>query len=316
VPGSPVDFVSPLGVEFLRLNQIEAEELKRSYTQRSAGYAVSIDSDVFDLIVQRCGHHIGFIRAILSHLFVTFQRGTVSGAPSRDDLVAFLYSRDLIIALARIRAVAESKVTSRPEVRNLLMKVLNSADYAIAFNDATGTMLELIQMGMLVHLEAGTVGFASPIVKDVLIWRYLQSDQNPRVRGKPSFYQFLHCTISLMNPDALLHSFSVAADDTLLERQWQNEFYRAASLCLGSERFISPDVGRELGVSRAYVDYFVNSVLKWGIEITKGFNLDEHRRRFETGSYGRMIENLAIDEWKLVDFQPDSPSFQSAGKDF
>jgi len=64
-----------------------------------------------------------------------------------------------------------------------------------------------------------------------------------------------------MNPKLLHDSLSVGADGAPLERQWQMEFYRAATVALSDNNSISPDVGRVFG-SDGFIDFYINGNLQ------------------------------------------------------
>lgn len=172
-------FTEPLGVDFMSLRPDEVDELYTSYHERLAGQSIPIDKDIFEMMVDRCGGHIGFIRATLTHMYNHFVPGYLSSRPplSRQAIVEFLHSSSLITSLAQIRAVASAELTSKPAVKELLMRVLNSGDYTMQYFDTNAVMLMLIKSGMLVHVRGGKVGFASPIIKDVLTWRFLRSQE-------------------------------------------------------------------------------------------------------------------------------------------
>ena len=68
--------------------------------------------------------------------------------------------------------------------------------------------------------------------------------------------------------------------------------------------FVSPDVGRVFKV-KGFVDFFVNSVLKYAIEVAReGVDMAEHRKRFEReGRYWPMMANVA--DWCILDFRTE-----------
>jgi len=100
----------------------------------------------------------------------------------------------------------------------------------------------------------------------------------------PSFEAFLVRVMQRFSSAQLLSSLSrTKADGSILERQWQNEFYRAAKSILGSGIAISPDTGAYFN-SKGFLDFYINSSLQWGIEILReGIDMKKHMERFQPG---------------------------------
>lgn len=93
----------------------------------------------------------------------------------------------------------------------------------------------------------------------------------------------------------MLHTLSKGKDDQVYERQLQCEFYRCAVRTLGGTSYCSPDVGKLFG-SNGFLDFYVDSERKWGVEITRnGDRLEEHCARFgPAGQYRGIAFNHKI----------------------
>ena len=95
--------------------------------------------------------------------------------------------------------------------------------------------------------------------------------------------EFVLSTLSAIKPSILQNSFSYGADKKRLERAWQMEFYRAATLILPPDMYITPDVEPKFGID-GYVDFCVHTRsdgrAKWLIELTSdGIKVTEYTQR-------------------------------------
>lgn len=95
--------------------------------------------------------------------------------------------------------------------------------------------------------------------------------------------EFVLSTLSAIKPSILQNSFNYGADKKRLERAWQMEFYRAATLILPTHMYITPDVEPKFGID-GYVDFCVNTrhdgKAKWLIELTsEGIKVTEYAQR-------------------------------------
>lgn len=88
----------------------------------------------------------------------------------------------------------------------------------------------------------------------------------------------------------------------MLERQWQVEFYRCASLLLSNKHFVSPDAGAVFG-SSGFVDFYINDELGYAVELLReGDRLHEHIARFQgNGRYASLLPSL--NDFAIVDFR-------------
>jgi len=115
-----------------------------------------------------------------------------------------------------------------------------------------------------------------------------------------NFDEFVLRTIERMRPSVLYNSFGRGADDRLLERTWQMEWYRTARSVLPKGTTISPDVGHVFG-SEGFLDFYVDGALGWGIELVReGSELKKHAERFKPdGKYS----DIPMNEWAIIDFR-------------
>lgn len=92
--------------------------------------------------------------------------------------------------------------------------------------------------------------------------------------------EFVLSTLSAIKPSVLQNSYNYGAEKRRLERAWQMEFYRAATLILPPEMYITPDVEPKFGME-GYIDFCVHTrqdgKAKWLIELTsEGIKVTEY----------------------------------------
>ena len=98
--------------------------------------------------------------------------------------------------------------------------------------------------------------------------------------------EFVLSTLSAIKPSVLQSSYNYGAEKKRLERAWQMEFYRAATLILPPEMYITPDVEPKFGIE-GYIDFCVHTrqdgKVKWLIELTsEGIKVTEYTQTEKT----------------------------------
>ena len=58
------------------------------------------------------------------------------------------------------------------------------------------------------------------------------------------FKQFIFCLLQFFNPKQLENTYSLSSQSSILERQYQIEFYRIGTAIMGGDHFLSHDFGR------------------------------------------------------------------------
>ena len=142
--------------------------------------------------------------------------------------------------------------------------------------------------------------FAAPLVR-IILGRFLYNAPLNLERSPDDFDTFLIMSIERMRPSVLSTSLSrdVNRNALLIERQWQNEWYRAAMTAVPMGTSINPDIGPAFG-SSGFIDYYVNSNHHWGIEILhKDQNMKEHYERFQQNCRYYV---LPLNRWAIINF--------------
>jgi hypothetical protein len=201
-------------------------------------------TDVSDEIYALTRGHAGFCIRSLQCLKDRFFSDAKQGQPIEDsDVLLYLHSQAFVDIMKQTRAVPNLNFLSDLQweiIQKLFVEknigMPQSEEASIAVND-------LLILGLLSPVS-GQLEFSCPLLKAIAMARYYCCHTNENISD---FDTFLEKTIALMNPQVFQNSFSTAADQTPLERQWQMEFYRCASMLLPLDCYIFPDVGREFG---------------------------------------------------------------------
>lgn len=139
----------------------------------------------------------------------------------------------------------------------------------------------LCKLGLLAIYDGVRVGFASPILRHILTRHLFASStmMDNSLFDTASHEDKLLTVIALMKSETMMQSYNVGVNMALLERQWQMEFYCAASTVF-PRAILSPDVGRLFG-SDGFLDFYIDSNMKWGIKLLRnGDKLEQNLKLF------------------------------------
>jgi hypothetical protein len=137
-------------------------------------------------------------------------------------------------------------------------------------------MNSLIKNGTLTD-EMGVAKFRSPIIEYIATYRLQRSKAT---MNAATLEELIIRTLCALRASVLRRSFGRGTDGKLLERTWQMEFYRAATMQISDDVCISPDVRHMFG-TKGMVDFYVNDSRKWAVEIMRESGLvEEHALRF------------------------------------
>ena len=109
---------------------------------------------------------------------------------------------------------------------------------------------------------------------------YCSADASVASIREEGLSSFVRRVIERLELERLRLSESRSAEDnSVYERQYQNEFYRVACTITPKDVILSPDV-RPLYGARGFLDFLL-SPLGWGFKLLRdGSNLEEHVERF------------------------------------
>lgn len=295
-----------MDISSILLRQSELDELVANYNKSSDGKLVPISESVKEVIQRMTGGHAGLTRRTMELILEEFR--TLNTNFKDDDIFAFLVSQRFNSRIAATRAVpdttSEKRLLSSNELE-ILEELMNSPRDCVVYPQVPkwqALCKVLVQEGFLTLIDT-FITFASPLVRTVLITRHLSQHLQFNSGGKQDFEEFLEMTLSRMNGNLLKESLS-KGDDGVWERQWQNEFYRAATTVLPATSFIFPDV-RTYFKCPGFADYFVDS-LGWVIELVReGEDMEEQERRFTSeGLYSKIAKH--VKQWIILDFRNEN----------
>jgi len=285
--GTPYEFKDPLGADLLRCTRDECIELLHDFNERNR-YDLLIDTTLQEHLLIMTKRHVGFLSRILG--------ACLDKSMSSKELALYLLSHDFICDIASARCVPKFKrlPTGQQEVcRRLVLEESLLYDPMASNSDVE----HLLKMGIIIRKKS-CVEFPSPIIAALACLAFFKSQVVNLHDLHQNFTQFIFLTLQRIKPSVLQNTLGKDAKNRLLERTWQMEFYRAASSCLGHLSTVSPDVGKVFG-SEGFLDFYVNDIKQWGIELTRdGNNLEEHAERPQ-GIYSL----IDMKEYVVLDFR-------------
>jgi hypothetical protein len=300
-----------MGFNDIKLTNNELQEFWASYdTRMGTGFPLSADAKKF--IVDHVGMHVAFIK--ITAMFVR-ERCMHLHDNNITTIHKLVLGKALENILGATRGITEDSITDAQS--NLLVEVLNSSTHSIEFEAGNQAMVDLIMRGVLMRgvslppdladmlmIDPNLVGFCSPVLADIFLSRCFYYNLQPTIFT--SVTQFAQQAVARMSFMELSHSFqrSASNESVVLERHWQNEFYRAAKSCLDPKnRRISPDVGRHFGIT-GQVDFYINGTLGYLVELTIGDRMPQHEQRFELGgAYYPLIATREAKQCLILDFR-------------
>jgi hypothetical protein len=304
---TPIGFNHAQDYSLLQLSKEEFAEIISTHNgkEKKKGNAVYIHSATSDLLESMCGGHVGLVRQSLNLIQNHFHEAAKHNPPKDEDMCLFLLSGSYFTGLATNSRAVPTGMNLSDRERNLICQLLLAPKDRILWNSATfgeknDPATSLIHMGVLTVVDV-ELTFASPLIHHIMAKRlYVSEGSFQSLFISASNERKLLNILALIDPQIMRRSWSIGEDMTVLERQWQMEFYRAASLIL-PDASLSPDVGRLLG-SKGFLDFYIDSDYKWGIELLRnGSRLKEHLARFQPGGIYAELKNQ-LKDYHVIDF--------------
>lgn len=250
--------------------------------------------------------HPGLVTKTLLYLIEQFYKYALRKAPSDSTILEYLMSENFFYSIKSTRAIPVMDLDN-VEIDILKQLIEDIDDKGIVIDGPYEIPSKKLQASGVIANIGSRLFFSAPIVRSV----YIQKIYGSSKRVSTIFNDmdtFLEATLSELKKSALQNTFSTGANSKILERQWQMEFYRSSSSFLPLGYSVSPDVGYVFGC-KGFIDFFVDSNLKWGIEILReGSNLKKHLERFEDtdGIYSQMKTEVFKD-YAVLDFRASKP---------
>ncbi|KAL3142216.1 hypothetical protein ABBQ38_002564 [Trebouxia sp. C0009 RCD-2024] len=162
---------------------------------------------------------------------------------------------------------------------------------------------QLLALRGYLLLEHGILSFVSQLHQQYFRMCHREVRYEAIAEMPQDICKFLKEAVQRMSRKQVADSLNVNKYHQVLERHYQNEFYRAVMSLLPDGAFMSPDVGAIYGV-RGMLDFLLLPQ-KWGFELLRdGKGSQEHADRFEPGgAYSQMVLNGDIVNWVVVDLR-------------
>ncbi|CAB4395377.1 unnamed protein product [Rhizophagus irregularis] len=305
---TPITFSVTLGLDHLRLSRAEYSVLLEKFitaTQREMHF--EIEGNIKNVMYNMSRSHAGIMRGTLNRVKEQYR----NGVQTTPELLKYFISADFRNFLTSTRSFIWLRDwhPSNEESR-FLRNALNRCDKNSTFHvdmdipNASPIVNKYIHSGLNVQTK-NRFQFTAPLMRSVLgIHLYsVPYDKRYHLLDDGSFEEFLLRSLERMKSSVLRSSLSKASDkfdSRLVEQMWQNEWYRSANTVLPDDVTISSNIGGLYGTN-AYLDFYVNGKLQWGVEILReGTDMSEHAARF--GPNGR-YNTIPFNEIAVIDFR-------------
>ncbi|KAL6044349.1 Penicillin acylase family protein [Balamuthia mandrillaris] len=304
---TPISFSYSPALELVSLTKAEYDEFLDNYSKKSwIGHYLSLSTVSKERIFNLTNGHAGLVRETLLALERKFSPNAKGGpAPTDSDVMAFLLSNAYISQISSTRAVPTIQVEEM-EVEVLKHVLINdSYPFPMKGNSDYPACMNLVRTSVLAE-RAGRLVFVAPVIRSVFLHHLYRSPLQKDLTS--DFDEFVLNSISRLNPHVLKNTLSRVRDGLPVERQWQMEYYRAATTALPAN-CMSPDVGpyfarRDLR-NAGKLDFYVNGELSWAIELLReGSEASQHKARF--GPNG-IYKDIPISRYALLDFRSTQP---------
>lgn len=292
-------FYHKLTLSSILMNSSEQDELIEMYNKKYPDQ--SIPNEIRDLMKKELCGHIGLMKSTL--WYIKDRLKTVNN-PDLSKFYDILLSYNYICFLMTQRcyiAIVEN-ISINFAFLNLL---IDSNEGFIEVNHSDKYFMDAIlceKYGLFVK-ETNKYKLTAPIIQKMLKIQ-LKSGKSLKLfketsSNKQDFENFLKIVLSLIKPKIITEQLSLSANETIIERVFQNEIYHIATSILSTEK-VCPDVGRIFG-STGYLDLYINHDLKWGIELLRdGIKLEEHIDRFN--KINGIYHDIPMNQWIILDF--------------
>lgn len=314
---SPIGFSKYFGIEILLLQDEEFDEIISLYNNNPS-FTVKIGKIVADCLKLSTKGHIGFLKKTFFYIHDEFKDKISKGGIDDVTIYNNLFSVRYINVIEQSRALPQVEFSNEETYKKIALDVCFKG--RISVKEPEKNYAEILnKIGYLYQNDDRSYSIPSPLIKSIIIRRIYGTSRTPI--ADLTFRNLLITAVKRLDVNELKHKeLSITSEGDLCERVWQLEFYKAASSCLPFEYWIHPDVGYQFNLN-AYLDFYINSILNWGVELMRlNKNLEEHVGRITNKNYKEMFaiaknEDLSIPdprfkglvrkEWKVLNFIPE-----------
>ena len=315
---TPFMFSQYYGIEILLLQDEEFNEIISTYNKNPL-FTVKIGNIVADYLKLSIKGHIGFLKRSLFYIHDEFKDKVSKGGIDDATIYNNLFSVRYINVIEQSRAIPQVEFLNEEIYKQIAIDACFQGRIALPGSEKKYAEV-LNKIGYLYQNDDGSYSIPSPLISSIIIRRIYGATRQPI--QDLTFRNLLITAVKRLDVNELKHKeLSITSEGDLCERVWQLEFYKAASSCLPFEYWIHPDVGYQFNLN-AYLDFYIDSILKWGVELMRlNKKLEEHIGRFTNKNYKEMFalgknEDLSIPdprfkglvrkEWKVLNFIPEN----------
>jgi hypothetical protein len=298
---TPVAITATLGLSFIDFNVQEYDDLISRYNMHLQSEQFQINEKMKTALYGLTAGHPGLTTLALQkftsdYLQSTFTHVSVQATIGETDFIEFLLGT--FVKYCRLSRAVNTSWLQDAAARRIVERTLLQGK----IDTRSLTNCEyLIQFGVLAQTNDTECSFSAPIVRSLIIeYLYGSKDVICEHSSIDTLPKFIAKTVESFDHQQLKNSLSIGSDGNIYERQFQMEFYRqAVPLARILAQNCYPDVGSVFD-SDGYLDFYINSDLKWAIEITRNSSkIDEHLIRFsEEGIYA----NIKPNKWIVLNF--------------
>ena len=292
---SPIMFDYDYGLHSLRLRPSEANLVAQKYADM---HRITMTQDMVETVYGLSGGYAGIFREAL---FILHKELDISSRPSY--LVSHAFRDQLIHAYPLIE-IAQLPMRTDRELRDLARQAILECNAELRFSVgfADHRFKPLVRAGILIQEGDFSFQFSSPVVFDIL----LQAFMTTGIRPEPTQASFEAVLTDILRRVGGNHIFHINTGRWKpLEDAWQKQFLVAAASVIDvAVAEVITNIGSRFGRSDAFMDFYLNGDIGWGVELTReGSELEERVARFITGRYASFELNF----WAVIDFRRTIP---------
>ena len=299
---SPTSFNSLPKIERHQLLLNDAESREMLTLVAPVGLKTELrHHNLMNAMVLSCNGLVGALRICISTLNQNFRT-----APDKSEnaLLRYFFSVDLVGHLERCFTVQANAIAV--ELIPVLVRLLTARENVVAGGDYS----YLLRTGILV-VNNNVLEYSSPLasrfVTRLLFPHRLNSNVMP-----DNLASLVRAAVGKMSATALQQSV-VDDIDKPKEAVYQHMFMQALHACTPASVLICPELTRvfpdetiQAGTISGELDFYLNSDLRWGIELlVNGSRYGEHMSRFENG--GKYVP-LQMKDYAVVDLRKGDPT--------
>ncbi|RGB43525.1 hypothetical protein C1646_737945 [Rhizophagus diaphanus] len=258
--------------------------------------------------------HAGLVRHILMSIEDAMKKRVDTNRLTWEQIFKYLNSKEFDSSIyTNCRAVPKVSALSDKQKKICENVYLNDK---ILYKDDDKDAEYLIRSGILIIVDI-YITFAAPLLKR----SFFQQNYGVHNSAETTPTDLHHFIVKIftamcneLSGKILRDTLGFGPNGRIMEQTWQKEFYRIGTQVLGSDHFLSCEVGSVFGCE-GRIDFYVDK-LDWAIELLRdGKDMKKHKDKFEpSGIYEEIVKyakNIAI-----IDIRSEAKKVRGKKKDF